>query len=344
MRINDAYAIRLLFEDWRFGALPGARLLLQPADEGPEGKPAARIGLSREFRDAMQIGQTARAALVESDGSVGANRVQQLTNGFGDGVVVALAVQLADDREGLPDRLEFRIGAFGRLRSRPEPAVPLFEAQQSGIVDAEERAAQQGVDAQLVVGPLDGAQCGAYGGRFFALVQSLGADEDVLDFAGFETADVVLGEVPVVIQEPAEQNADVFRLDGAAAAGCIGADRPAAGSQQPLDEGGNRGGRAFEDRFGPDLLALVRPRHRQRHNGGLAVGTGRSAGERQVIGNCRRECRVDESLDRLRGAIAVAKQPLFGARGEKPLANLEIGARIGAAEAIDTLFGISDDE
>ena len=100
MRVNDAYSICLLFEDRRFGALPRARLFLQPADEGAESEHAAGVSLPGQLSDAMQIGQATRAAFVESEGSVGANRVQQATDGFGNGKVIALTMELAQDGEG----------------------------------------------------------------------------------------------------------------------------------------------------------------------------------------------------------------------------------------------------
>ena len=67
MRVDDAYAIRLLFENRRFGALPRACLLLQPANEGAESEHPAGVSLPGQLGDAMQIGQTTRAAFVESE-------------------------------------------------------------------------------------------------------------------------------------------------------------------------------------------------------------------------------------------------------------------------------------
>jgi hypothetical protein len=129
---HDAHAVCLLFENRRLGALAGTRLLFQPAHERAEGKHAPGVSLSREFRDAMQIGQTSGTAAVESDRSVGSNGFQCRADGFGDREVVALAVQFAENREGLPDRFEFGVGIFGRLDGWPEPAVLFFEPQQGG--------------------------------------------------------------------------------------------------------------------------------------------------------------------------------------------------------------------
>ena len=107
------------FKNRRLGALAGARFLFQPAHERAEGKHAPSVSLPREFRDAMQIGQTARTAAVESDRSVGSNGFHYRADGFGDREVVALAVQFAENRKGLPDRLEFGVGIFERLRGGP---------------------------------------------------------------------------------------------------------------------------------------------------------------------------------------------------------------------------------
>jgi hypothetical protein len=75
--------------------------------------------LSREFRDAMQVGQTSRPPALESNRDVGSNGFECQAHRFGDRLVVALAMQFAKNREGLPDRLEFGIGIFGRLSGGP---------------------------------------------------------------------------------------------------------------------------------------------------------------------------------------------------------------------------------
>ena len=203
---------------------------------------------------------------------------------------------------------------------------------------------QYGVDAEFVVRPLDRAERCANRGGLFTLVQSFRAHQDVLDLARFQAANVVLGEVLSGIGEAPEENTDIFRLDRPALAGLVFTHRPAAGLEKPLNERSHGGGRAVEDRVGLDLFALIRPWHRQRHNRGLVLWSGRSAGERKVMGNDAFEGRVDESLNRLGGAKAFAEAPFRGAGREKPLADIEVDARIGAAEAVDRLLGIADHE
>jgi hypothetical protein len=106
-----------------------------------------------------------------------------------------------------------------------------------------------------------------------------------------------------------------------------------------LNKRGNSRRRAVEDRIGFDPFAIIGAWHWQRHNRGLVLGSGRSGGERKVIGKDAFEGRVDEGLNRLGRAIAFAWPPLLGPASEKPVADFEIYTRLGAAEAIDRLFG-----
>lgn len=115
VNVDDAYTVCLLLEDRRLGTLAGTGFLFQPADEGAEGKCSAGVGLPGKLGDAVEIGQTARAASVEGHGGVGSDGVQSVADRFGNGQMVALAVQFAENREGLPDRLEFWVGILGRI-------------------------------------------------------------------------------------------------------------------------------------------------------------------------------------------------------------------------------------
>ena len=66
--------------------------------------------------------------------------------------------------------------------------VAILEQQVVG--EREERAAQRGIDRQLVVGPLDGAERHAQRVDLLALVERLAADEQVRHAARLERLDV----------------------------------------------------------------------------------------------------------------------------------------------------------
>ena len=96
---------------------------------------------------------------------------------------------------------------------RVEAAVRVAEFQQRVVEHGAQAAAQHGKDAQLVVGPLDGAQRGAQRPDLFAPVERFRPDQQVRDAARLQRAHILLRQVGAEIREAAEENADVLRLD-----------------------------------------------------------------------------------------------------------------------------------
>ena len=91
--------------------------------------------------------------------------------------------------------------------------MPVLE--QRLVVDREERAAQRREHRQLVVGPLDRRERRAHRLDLLAIVERLAADEQVRHAARLERLDVRPRHVVAEVEEAAEQEADVPRLESA---------------------------------------------------------------------------------------------------------------------------------
>src|ERR1051326_2608934 len=131
--------------------------------------------------------------------------LEQGVNGSGEGPVVAPAMQFAQRGKRVADGREIGIEIFRQFTHGMEMAVLIAEAEKDVIGNGVRAAAQDGEDAQLVIGPLDGAESGAQGGDLLPLVKRFGADQEVWDATRFEATHVLLGEIGSVIGKAAEE-------------------------------------------------------------------------------------------------------------------------------------------
>jgi hypothetical protein len=90
-------------------------------------------------------------------------------------------------------------------------AMAIF--QQLFIADRKQRSAQRRKHRQLVFRPLDGSQCGAQRLDLCAIVKGAAANQQMGNPARFESIDVRPRHVLLVADEPAEQQADMARLN-----------------------------------------------------------------------------------------------------------------------------------
>ncbi len=136
--------------------------------------------------------------------------------------------------------------------------------EQVRVANREKRPAQRREHRELIVRPLDRHQRGAERLNLFAVVKRLAAHEQVVDTARLERFDVLARDVLTETHEPAEQDADVPRLERHALARipALG-DRPAALTHKPVH--------VRADRVGQRRLDLATPRH---ISGRTARGTG----------------------------------------------------------------------
>ena len=129
-------------------------------------------------------------------------------------------------------------------------------------------------------------------------------------------------------------------------------DLPVALVDDPVDEGSDRVRQRLLDRAPGDVAPRVRRRHRQRDDRRLAVDAWPVTGERDVArlqrqvvaGHHGRERGVHERLDLRHAAKARRQVHKRGAPLLDPAADLAIDGDVGAAEAVDRLLGIADDE
>ena len=228
-----------------------------------------------------------------------------------------------------------------------EGAEALLPLEEFLVADSEQRASQRREHRQLIVRPLDRRQRGAERFDFLAIVKCPAADEDVMHAARFESADVGLRHVLAEAEEAPEQNADVARLDGAAAV-----HLPAAVVDQPLDVAAHGVGQRLLDAESRHVAGSIRLGNGQHDNGWLPLDRGAMRRQRDVIRlqrgavavHDRRERGVDDRLDP--GHAAKTRGQCDAARtgGNEPLAHLAVNRDVRATEAVNRLLGIADDE
>jgi hypothetical protein len=228
--------------------------------------------------------------------------------------------------------------------------MPLPEEEQRVVAKREERTLENGEHRQLVVGPLDGRGRGAHREHFLSSVVRATTDQDVGDPPCFQRLDVSAGEVAAVVAHALEEQAHVPRLHGHGLLAVALAHLPAARRQQPVDERRHRVGIRFLDAEIRDLLALaVDPRRRQRDDRRLTVDAAPERMKRDVAG--LRAALHDRSERRVHGLLYDGARPeaggemeQLGPRRQQQLLHVLVERDVRAAEAVDRLLGIADDE
>jgi len=229
---------------------------------------------------------------------------------------------------------------------RMKRAEALLPLEQLLVAERKQRAPQRREHGQLVVRPLDRGQGGADGLDFFAAVEGLAADEDVMDATRLQRPHVGLRHVVAEAEKAPEQDADVTGLDPPSA------HLPAALVDQPVDEGADGVGQRGLDLHRRHVADAVWFGHRQRQDRRLSLDVIAVAVERNVVrlqrervaGHDRRERRVHDRLDLRHAAEAGGQLHGFRSARHEPLAHVAINADIGAPEAVDRLLRIADDE
>ena len=224
--------------------------------------------------------------------------------------------------------------------------------EQRLVADREERSSKRREHRQLVVRPFDRRKRRADGLHLFALVERLAADQHVRDPARLERLDVRAGDVVLPADETPEQEADVLRGDVHGRFAAALRHLPSALAQHPLDERADGRRHRLLDGGGADVSPLVGLGDGQRHDRRLTgqrrtIGGERDVGrlERQrVAGHDRSERVVHARLDLGDAAEAgVEVQELRAERGQ-PVADLAVDADVRAAEAVDRLLRVADEE
>ena len=239
----------------------------------------------------------------------------------------------------------------------------------------EERTTQCGEDAERIVGPLDRSQRGPQSVHLLALVERLAADDEMRQAARLELADVFAGHVVRELHQAAEQQADVASANRAAArragdwrrTGCrhVPFPRPrvqspalighgvAALAHQPAHEFSDRlRQRAFDRTVGDASVVAQRTRHRQRHHRWLRGVVVARRLQLDVLrlqrlasaGHVHGEGGVHQPLNAGHAAERRAQSHPRRALLLERFADGAIDADVGAAEAIDRLLRVADDE
>ena len=271
-------------------------LVVESADERAERQAAVGFELPRRLRQPTEVRQHLIRRLPEGEGGFGAVAGEEGLDGVRNRPPVAVAVQLVEETEGLPDRAVGRVRIFRRragvLRRRAggfrrraggagaEAPAALPVEEQLLVGEREQRPAQRRVGMEFVVGVFDGGEGGAHRPDLRAAGVTGNRRQRLGDVALLQRVCVGLGNQPAERAEPPEQETDVARLHRSAGNPPIG-DFEAA-LQQPGHETGHRGG------LGPLDLARVPGqvspvRHRDRRQRGLVSDRTAPRFDRRVL-------------------------------------------------------------
>ncbi len=334
--------------------------------------PPLRSVLSRELGDVQHVGQHLLAGGPQHEPDVRAGFRQELADRLGNGPVVPAAVQLLQQPQRVGNRQQVRrlpgvelqllAGVAAELLRNPERMEgpePISKLQEVLVVDREERPLQRREHRQLVVGPFDGGERGTHGFHFLAAVKGLAADQQMWKAARLDRIDVGARHVVAEAHEAAEQDGHVPRLQrhiGFLAVRLPLHDAPPVRDVgDPFDEGADGiGERLFDGlRRGFDQRAApVRLGHRERDNRRLEFVAGAVRGQRDVVGLQRHrigphgaaERRVHEALNRRHAAVAGGQLQDAPAARRELIADVPVGAHVGAAKPVDRLLRVADDE
>ena len=314
---------------------------------------------ARQLDDAQHVGERLLAGRRRMNAACARVAVEQRGDRVRDRAQVAPAVQLAehasavgDRRAGARDRLVRRRRAGTRNGCRRADALAVRE--QRLVAEREERAAQRAVDRELVVRPLDRGERGAQALDLLALVERLAADQHVRDAARLERLDVRLRDVGAALREAPEQQAHVPRRDGQILARPLALRHaPAALLDEPVHERG-RPRRAATRRSpswsGPIARTAAARAARPRSAGPAARrDTPRAARSPPAAWprsshHARRERRVDGRWIAGTARKLVAQLDHGRAAAAQERLHLLVDADVGAAEAVDRLLRVADDE
>ena len=262
-------------------------------------------------------------------------------------------MQRAQQRERIDDRLQIRRDLVPRQPIRMEPPESLAILDQLLVADREERALERRVHRELVVGPLHRRQRGAQALDFFAQVERAAADQQVRDPARLQRLDIRARDVRAERRETAEEQAHVARRDRHRLAGPLALGHlPATVLHQPRDECADGLGQRLLHGFARESLPAVRLRHGQRNDSRLARDLRAVARQRHVarlqrvpvVGHHGRERGVDEILDRRDRAKRRRQIDARGTARDEQILHRLVRTDVGAAEAIDRLLGVADEE
>jgi hypothetical protein len=355
---HDADALGALLDHRRLLRLATLGVALEAIDEGAERGRPAPLEAPRQVDDAKAVGEGLLAGGPDRDAGVGAHRVEQARHRLGEGASVAGTMEPREDAEGLRDLALG--GAEGlhvdRVHGMQAPD-PMSKGQQDVVAEGEERAAQRGEYAQLVVRPLDRDERVAQREHLLAVVIRAPAHEDVGHAAHLQRSHVGPRHVVTEALEATEEETHVPGLEGHGLARLLAlGDRPAALTHEPVHEGTDGIGERLVDAVVHDArtVAVVDPGtgHRECDQAGSPGGLRASRLERHVGGlaaalaslHPRLEGRVDRLLERRDAAEALRQVQHVGAGSNELLLGAFVDGDVGTSEAVDRLLGVAHDE
>ena len=354
---HDPHAFGSLLRYGSLASPPAVYLRFNALDEGAE-RGRAALEAAGHVNEPLTVCQRLFTVLPERHTGVGPHCVQQFGNGFSNRTVVAPDVKPAEKVECIGDLQASRIERFavdglhwiqvpnGERAIHITP-VPINEKRL--VAKREEWPSESGEHLEFVIGPLDRRDRIAERDDLLSIMEGPPANEDVRYAARLQRTDVGPRHIGSEILETAEKKGDVPRPDRHGAA--LFFDGPAALVDQPLYESADGTGQRCLNALDGDVsIVPVWFGNRQRHNGRPPPHVGSASLKRDItaclgIGLDRgRESAVDERLNRRRGAKACGEVKQFGTRTKEPLLYLLVERHVRAAETIDGLLGISDEE
>ena len=237
---HQADAVTPLLHHRRLGRFAPLGGLAQRVHEAAERDAAVRLVLPRELDDLQHVREHALAGRTHDERHVRARVLEQPAERLGRRTMIPPRVQRPQERERLADRLQALgqiLGDVERMEPVARMRVPVLE--QRLLPDREQRAPQRRIHVQRIVGPLDGRERRAQRLDLLAIVERPAADEQVRDVARLERVHVRPRDVVGELDEAAEEDADVPRLDRHELRRAVPAlgDLPVALVEQPVDPG-----------------------------------------------------------------------------------------------------------
>ena len=280
---------------------------------------------------------------------------QELLERHREWLVGTAPVQVVEERQPVPDRPVHlsRVVVVIQLQE-PGPGGPqtnlgmAFPKEEEVLVrDREQGASEGGVNAQLVLGELDGGEGRPQERQLGAADVGLHRRQRVRDAEVLKGVGIGLGYEPPVGAEAAEQQADVAWLHRTRRP-AVGRGDLEAAVEEPADEGRDRLWLLLLEVF--DVGRVRQPdggergsRHRlpggvERHVVHLPGETSKSRARLEL----RPEIPVHEVAD-AGDRTEVRGQPnLGGAAREQPLLDAQVVAHVRPPESVDGLLGIPD--
>ena len=325
--------------------------------EPAEGESSARLEGARRLAEPAEVREHLVRGVPERESGFRAVSPQKLLERHRDRLVGTPAVEVVEEGKPVPDRpvhrpspgsvVAVQLQEPGSGGPQPDLRMAFPEEEEVLVRDREQRTPEGRVDAQFVLGKLDGGKGRPEERQFRAADVGLHRRQRVGDAEILEGVGVGLGHEPPVVPEPPEEQADVARFHP---------PRGTSVRRRDLETPIEKSADELRDRLRLVLLEVPKVGGVRQRDGGERRSLSRlpESVERHVVHLPREASRprarfkrrpqdlVHEVADAGNRTEVRGQADLGGAAGEQPLFDAEIVAHIGPPESVDGLLGVPD--